>query len=285
MRDASTDGNGMPYASYSICAPAGAEAEVGPAARQVVDGGRWRWPAPPGGGSRRSTRATRTAPASCRRPARRGWRPPRGTSASSASVGARRSGPRSRSSRSRGPRCAATARRSSSMSIVLQPGVHPEHGHGRRSRPGLAPDSALLPLRGTRRRHALPVPASRRSDATRTPTGSSSSTTRSANPTDPPLLLVMGLGAQMTPWDEGFCQRLADEGRYVIRFDNRDVGLSTKFDGRPFDLAAILGALFGGERARSRCPTRSPTWPTTRSGCSTPSASRRPTSSARRWAG
>ena len=40
---------------------------------------RWRWPAPPGGDSRPSRRASRTAPASCRRPARRGWPPPRGT--------------------------------------------------------------------------------------------------------------------------------------------------------------------------------------------------------------
>jgi pimeloyl-ACP methyl ester carboxylesterase len=40
----------------------------------------------------------------------------------------------------------------------------------------------------------------------------------------------MGLGAQMTLWDEEFCRALADRGQYVIRYDNRDVGLSTKFD-------------------------------------------------------
>jgi pimeloyl-ACP methyl ester carboxylesterase len=44
-----------------------------------------------------------------------------------------------------------------------------------------------------------------------------------------PLLLVMGLGAQMIAWDPDFCQRLADAGHYVIRYDNRDVGLSTYF--------------------------------------------------------
>ncbi len=44
-----------------------------------------------------------------------------------------------------------------------------------------------------------------------------------------PLLLIMGLSAQMVMWDERFCRQLADRGFRVIRFDNRDVGLSTKF--------------------------------------------------------
>jgi len=44
-----------------------------------------------------------------------------------------------------------------------------------------------------------------------------------------PLLLIMGLGAQMIAWDDGFCHQLADRGFRVIRFDNRDVGRSTKF--------------------------------------------------------
>ena len=44
----------------------------------------------------------------------------------------------------------------------------------------------------------------------------------------PPLLLIMGLGAQMILWDEDFCAALAARGHHVIRFDNRDVGLSTK---------------------------------------------------------
>jgi pimeloyl-ACP methyl ester carboxylesterase len=47
---------------------------------------------------------------------------------------------------------------------------------------------------------------------------------------DAPLLLIMGLGAQMVLWDEEFCDQLAQRGHHVIRFDNRDVGLSTKFD-------------------------------------------------------
>lgn len=48
-------------------------------------------------------------------------------------------------------------------------------------------------------------------------------------PNAKPLLLVMGLGAQMIAWDENFCQLLADAGHFVIRYDNRDVGLTTYF--------------------------------------------------------
>jgi pimeloyl-ACP methyl ester carboxylesterase len=50
------------------------------------------------------------------------------------------------------------------------------------------------------------------------------------SPGDPALLLVMGLGAQMILWDEEFCEALAERGHRVVRFDNRDVGLSTKLD-------------------------------------------------------
>ncbi len=53
------------------------------------------------------------------------------------------------------------------------------------------------------------------------------------SPSDPALLLVMGLGAQMILWDEEFCGGLASRGHRVIRFDNRDIGLSTKLEGRP----------------------------------------------------
>lgn len=45
-----------------------------------------------------------------------------------------------------------------------------------------------------------------------------------------PLLLVMGLGAQMVGWPDGFCGELIDRGFTVLRFDNRDVGLSTHLD-------------------------------------------------------
>jgi pimeloyl-ACP methyl ester carboxylesterase len=56
----------------------------------------------------------------------------------------------------------------------------------------------------------------------------------------------MGFTAQLTAWDEKFCRLLADRGRFVIRYDNRDVGLSTWFDGHEVDMAALLAARMGG---------------------------------------
>ena len=50
------------------------------------------------------------------------------------------------------------------------------------------------------------------------------------DPSGKPLLLVMGLGSQMISWVPEFCELFVQKGFYVIRFDNRDVGLSTKFD-------------------------------------------------------
>jgi pimeloyl-ACP methyl ester carboxylesterase len=50
------------------------------------------------------------------------------------------------------------------------------------------------------------------------------------DPADPALLLVMGLGMQLINWDREFCEGLAERGFHVIRFDNRDAGLSTKVD-------------------------------------------------------
>jgi pimeloyl-ACP methyl ester carboxylesterase len=50
------------------------------------------------------------------------------------------------------------------------------------------------------------------------------------NPADPVILLVMGLGVQMVLWPEEFCDLLAAKGFRVVRFDNRDIGLSTKLD-------------------------------------------------------
>src|SRR5687768_2616804 len=52
-------------------------------------------------------------------------------------------------------------------------------------------------------------------------------------PSKPTVLLIMGLGVQMLGWDERFCKMLSDRGFHVVRFDNRDVGLSTKIDGGP----------------------------------------------------
>jgi pimeloyl-ACP methyl ester carboxylesterase len=54
------------------------------------------------------------------------------------------------------------------------------------------------------------------------------------DPADSPILLVMGLGASMLWWEEGFCRMLADGGRLVIRYDHRDTGRSVTYEpGRP----------------------------------------------------
>lgn len=66
--------------------------------------------------------------------------------------------------------------------------------------------------------------------------------------TAPVILLIMGLGTQMIAWPEAFCGMLADRGFRVVRFDNRDVGLSTKFDQAPkIDLGAAFVRAFMGQ--------------------------------------
>jgi pimeloyl-ACP methyl ester carboxylesterase len=60
--------------------------------------------------------------------------------------------------------------------------------------------------------------------------------------TDPALVLVMGLGAQMINWDPEFCELLAAEGFQVIRYDNRDIGLSTYLDDLPMPNLPLLAA-------------------------------------------
>jgi pimeloyl-ACP methyl ester carboxylesterase len=59
------------------------------------------------------------------------------------------------------------------------------------------------------------------------------------DPGDPALLLVMGLGAQLIAWPDGFVDELVARGFFVIRYDNRDTGLSTKFEGMP-DIPALF---------------------------------------------
>jgi pimeloyl-ACP methyl ester carboxylesterase len=66
------------------------------------------------------------------------------------------------------------------------------------------------------------------------------------DPADPALLLIMGLGAQLVDWPDEFCELLAGRGYHVIRFDNRDIGLSTWLDDLPLP---DLGAVFGGDFA------------------------------------
>ncbi|MEM9562761.1 MAG: alpha/beta hydrolase [Actinomycetota bacterium] len=74
------------------------------------------------------------------------------------------------------------------------------------------------------------------------------------DPADPTVLLVMGFTAQMTAWEEGFCRQLVDHGHHVVRFDNRDCGLSSKTGGEPPNLFALLAQAQGGGGITSEVP-------------------------------
>jgi pimeloyl-ACP methyl ester carboxylesterase len=66
--------------------------------------------------------------------------------------------------------------------------------------------------------------------------------------TRPAIMLIMGLGNQMIGWPEPFCEALAARGFRVVRFDNRDIGLSTKFDeAEAVDLARAFARVVSGE--------------------------------------
>jgi pimeloyl-ACP methyl ester carboxylesterase len=67
------------------------------------------------------------------------------------------------------------------------------------------------------------------------------------DPDGEPLLLVMGLATQMIAWDEGFCSLLVDRGFHVVRFDNRDIGRSTKVEsaGVPSRIDTMTGRRAG----------------------------------------
>ncbi|MGH8453402.1 MAG: alpha/beta fold hydrolase [Nevskiales bacterium] len=73
------------------------------------------------------------------------------------------------------------------------------------------------------------------------------------NPAHPPILLIMGLGAQLLLWPEEFCRALAEAGHYVIRYDNRDIGLSSKIThaGKSRLMRAAIASTF-------RLPVRAP---------------------------
>ena len=107
------------------------------------------------------------------------------------------------------------------------------------------------------------------------------------DPGDPPVLLVIGFGAQLIGWHDDFCAMLAGRGRYVIRYDNRDSGLSTKFDDHPVDIGAFIAAVRSGDIAAAQAMApyslqrhgRRRPRPAYRAG-----HRRKPTSSAPRWA-
>lgn len=100
----------------------------------------------------------------------------------------------------------------------------------------------------------------------------------------PPLLLVMGLGAQLTLWPIELVEALVERGFRVIRYDNRDIGLSGKIEGAkaPGMVKLLLLSKIG---LRPRVPTPSPTWRQTGSAFWTRSASTARISSGRAWAG
>lgn len=72
------------------------------------------------------------------------------------------------------------------------------------------------------------------------PSGVDIACQRLGNPHDPAVLLIMGVAAQLIHWPDEFCQTLVDHGLYVIRFDNRDAGLSSHMTEAPPNLPAVL---------------------------------------------
>ena len=78
-----------------------------------------------------------------------------------------------------------------------------------------------------------------------TPAGVSLCYDTFGDPGRPPLLLIQGLGAHMLGWHAGLCKQLADAGFHVLRFDNRDVGLSQKFPQGGYTLADMANDAAG----------------------------------------
>ena len=74
------------------------------------------------------------------------------------------------------------------------------------------------------------------------------------DPSGEPLLLVMGLGGPMTWWDPDFCRLLAEQGFFVIRYDNRDTGRSSRMRDRGRVSRRVLVHTFLGRRARPPRP-------------------------------
>lgn len=67
------------------------------------------------------------------------------------------------------------------------------------------------------------------------------------DPAHPVLLAVNGYTTQMISWPQGYIDQIAAQGLYVVQFDNRDVGLSTKLDGQTVSPGAVLTAALAGE--------------------------------------
>ena len=67
------------------------------------------------------------------------------------------------------------------------------------------------------------------------------------DPTNPPLLVVNGYTSQLISWPQGYIEQLVAQGLFVIQFDNRDVGLSSKLDGQAVSPGAVLSAALQGK--------------------------------------
>ena len=72
------------------------------------------------------------------------------------------------------------------------------------------------------------------------------------NQDNPPLLLIMGLGAQLISWPQDLLQQFADEDFFVITFDNRDCGLSTHTEGEPENSGELLVRAATGEEVTQK---------------------------------
>jgi len=67
------------------------------------------------------------------------------------------------------------------------------------------------------------------------------------DPSNPVLLVVSGYTSQLISWPQGYVDRIVAQGLFVVQFDNRDVGLSTKLDGQDVSPMAVLEAVLAGE--------------------------------------
>ena len=79
------------------------------------------------------------------------------------------------------------------------------------------------------------------------PSGIELEFTTTGDPSNPPLLVVNGYTSQLISWQRGYVEQLVAQGLFVIQFDNRDVGLSTKFDGEKVSPAEVLSAIRAGD--------------------------------------
>lgn len=69
----------------------------------------------------------------------------------------------------------------------------------------------------------------------------------SGDPSNPPLLVVNGYTSQLISWQRGYVEQLVAQGLFVIQYDNRDVGLSTKLDDQTVSPGKVLAAILAGE--------------------------------------